>query len=96
MNNGLATIYDGENILRVSGTFGKSKTVTINNFGGVTYCHLKAPKKDAPGWNTYTMSLVEYRELVRLAGPTVVASIAQNFDVQVSYFFIIYCRLYFC
>lgn len=82
--NGLSTIYDGDTILRVSGNFGKSKTVTVNNFGGVTYVHLKTPKKDSPGWKNFTMSLVEYREFIRIASPGVVAQIAQNFDVQVS------------
>lgn len=81
--NGLTTVYDGATILKANGSFGKSKTVTVNNFGGVTYVHLRSPKKDAAGWNTFTISLVEYRELVKMAGPSTVAAIAQNFDLQV-------------
>jgi len=81
--NVLTTVMDGDTILKVNGTFGKSKTVTVNNFGGMTYIHLKSPKKDATGWKTFTLSLVEYRELVRMAGPTTVAAIAHNFDIQV-------------
>ncbi|CAG2208054.1 unnamed protein product [Mytilus edulis] len=80
--NGLTTVYDGATILKANGSFGKSKTVTVNNFGGVTYVHLRSPKKDAAGWNTFTISLVEYRELVKMAGPSTVAAIAQNFDLQ--------------
>ncbi|CAC5378373.1 unnamed protein product [Mytilus coruscus] len=42
----LRTITDEDSILRISGTFGSSKTVSINNFGGITYIHLKCPKKN--------------------------------------------------
>lgn len=81
--NGLTSVYDGDAILKMHGSFGKSKTVTINNFGGVTYVHLRSPKKDATGWYTFTMSLMEYRELVKMVGLNTVDAIASNFDVQV-------------
>lgn len=79
----LRTITDEESILRMSGTFGSSKTVSINNFGGITYIHLKCPKKSGTGWKSFTMSLTEYRELVRMAGPNQLATIAENFEIQV-------------
>lgn len=80
--NILTTVTDGERILRLHGSFGQNKTVTINNYAGVTYIHLKCPKKNG-GMKSFTMSMMEYRELMRLAGPTHMTSISENFDIQV-------------
>ena len=41
--NILTHIKDGDTTLRISGTFGQDKTVTINQFGGVTYLHFRRP-----------------------------------------------------
>lgn len=80
--NILTTVTDGERILRLHGSFGQNKTVAINNYAGVTYVHLKCPKKNG-GMKRFTMCMMEYRELMRLGGPTQMMSISENFDIQV-------------
>jgi hypothetical protein len=41
--NILEHIKEGDTTFRISGTFGQNKTVTINQFGDVTYLHLRRP-----------------------------------------------------
>lgn len=84
--NTLTTIKDGNTVLKICGTFGSSKTVNVNNFGGVTYIHLRAPATNSGGsqWKTFTMSVDEYRELTRMVNSTSLEDIDNNFRIQVS------------
>lgn len=63
--NYLTQIKDGDASLRLSGTFGLDKTVTINSFGGTLYLHLKRPNQMC-GFKTFSMTKQEYSNLVTL------------------------------
>ncbi|VDH94124.1 Hypothetical predicted protein [Mytilus galloprovincialis] len=81
---GLVTIKDGENLLRVTGSFGSSKTAQINNYRGVTYIHLKSPagKTGSSAWKTFTMSFAEYCDLVRMVNVEELTELCEQFQKQ--------------
>ncbi|CAG2240133.1 unnamed protein product [Mytilus edulis] len=78
------TITNGTAVLRVRGTFGASKIVSINSFGGNTYLHLRTPKKNESGWKSYTMTVSIYKEMIMMISPDHLINIAEKFHIQVS------------
>lgn len=78
-------IKDGDLILKMSGKFGATKTVNINSFGGQTYIHLRSPSgiEGATGWNTYSMNLSEWTQLVNLLNAEELLRIEEAFQTQV-------------
>lgn len=72
--NMLTHIQDGDTTLRISCTFGQDKTVTINQFGAVTYLHFRRPNGYG-GWKHFSMTQKEYTDLLKISA---------NFEIQVS------------
>ena len=84
--NILEHIKEGDTTFRISGTFGQNKTVTINQFGGVTYLHLKRTNGYG-GWKNISMTKKEYTDIVRLVDVKQLNAISANFEIQVRFFF---------
>jgi hypothetical protein len=84
--NILEHIKEGDTTFRISGTFGQNKTVTINQFGGVTYLHLRRPNGYG-GWKNISMTKKEYTDIVRLVDVKQLNAISANFEIQVRFFF---------
>jgi hypothetical protein len=84
--NILEHIKEGDTTFRISGTFGQNKTVTINQFGGVKYLHLRR-HNGYGGWKNISMTKKEYTDIVRLVDVKQLNAISANFEIQVRFFF---------
>lgn len=91
--NVLTTIKDGDVILKVSGNFRPSKTVSINSFGGQTYIHLRSPTD--VGWKTFTMTIREWGSPTQTLNGDELSKIEDTFMIQVRIFVLNICLFYF-
>jgi len=83
--NVLTTVKDEDVILKVSGNFGPSKTVSLNSLGGQTYIHLRSPTD--VGWKTFTMTIREWGCLTQMLNGDELSKIEEVFMIQVRLFF---------
>ena len=87
--NTLVTVKDGDDVLRVRGNISQTKTVTINQYGGSTYIHLRAPG-GADGWNSVTLNVDKYKMMLRIVPEEGIDALNRTFQDQVCTIFVLF------
>lgn len=82
----LVAVTNGETTLRFTATFGKNKSVQLNQFLGKIYIHLSSPsgdEDDEERKKTFSMSTSDFKQLCTLLNSEKLTMVETTFNQQV-------------